>query len=245
MFGISYRVAATSVQPVLPYVAGAVRFNSDRLHTAGVDLSPNADGKLGLMSWWFKRKGGIGATRFIWHSDGGIFQMRSLSTNLINISSNNGLNLLTTTTITDTTTWHHLIASWDRGNGLAHIYVDDVDDITISSNTDAVVDYTRFGHAIGSLESVKANNWDAEVADFYYNNQEFLDLSVVANRRKFLNAAGKPVFLGSDGALPTGSQPRVFFSGEAAVWNAGTNLGSSQNFSMDGAVTAAANSPSS
>lgn len=229
--------------PAGGYFADAVRFNTDRLHTAGADLSPNANGKLGILSFWFKRKGGVGATRFIWHSDGGSYQCRHMDTNQI-ILSGSGFDLRTTTAISDTTTWHHYLAAWDRGNGIAQLFIDDADDANVGANTDEVFDYTRFGHAVGSLESVRANTWDAEVADYYQNWQEFLDMTVVANRRKFRDAAGKPVDLGIDGALPTGTGPRVFFTGDAAVWNAGTNAGTSQDFTMHGGVTDATSSPS-
>ncbi len=232
-----------SGNPANLYVAEAVRFNDDRLHTAGADLTPgNVDSKLGIFSFWFKLFS-TGSTVFIWHSDSGDFQIRRFSDDQIRISGN-GLDLRTTTAITDTTSWHNLVASWDRGNGLAHLYVDGAEDANVVSITDVNIDYTRFGHAVGSLESAKGNTLDAEVADLWLAPNQFLDLSIQGNRERFRDTLGKPVDLGSDGSSPTGTAPLVFFKGDASVWNAGTNSGSAQDFTMDGSVTDATSSPS-
>ncbi len=42
-------------------------------------------------------------------------------------------------------------------------------------------------------------------------NDSYIDFRIEANRRKFLSAAGKPVYLGEHGELPTGTPPRDFF----------------------------------
>lgn len=43
-----------------------------------------------------------------------------------------------------------------------------------------------------------------------------------------------PVDLGSDGSTPTGRQPLIYMRGDAAVWNAGTNLGTLPDFTPNG-----------
>jgi hypothetical protein len=84
---------------------------------------------------------------------------------------------------------------------------------------------------------------DAEVAELYLNTKEFLDLSIEANRRKFISAAGKPADdLGASGEGPTGTNPTVFLSGDTVTWH--TNKGSGGGFTEVGALTDASSSPS-
>jgi hypothetical protein len=64
---------------------------------------------------------------------------------------------------------------------------------------------------------------------------EFLDISVEANRRKFINAAGDPVDLGSDGSTPTSTAPIVYQNGDFT--NFETNQGTGGNFTVTGALT--------
>jgi len=67
-------------------------------------------------------------------------------------------------------------------------------------------------------------------------------LSIEANRRKFIDAIGKPVFLGSDGSLPTGVAPAMFFSGDSTAF--ATNRGTGGPFTLTGSLTNASTSPS-
>jgi len=71
---------------------------------------------------------------------------------------------------------------------------------------------------------------------------EFVDLSIEANRRKFIDAIGKPVDLGVDGSTPTGTAPLIFLSGTTIDWH--TNKGSGGGFTEVGALTTATTSPS-
>lgn len=81
-----------------------------------------------------------------------------------------------------------------------------------------------------------------DVADFWFAPGQFIDFTSLPNRRKFISSAGKPVFLGNDGSLPTGTAPAVFFTGNAT--NFGTNVGSGGVFATTGTITNAATSPS-
>eukprot|EP00951_Prasinocladus_malaysianus_P002741 scaffold19422_cov43-Prasinocladus_malaysianus.AAC.1 len=60
----------------------------------------------------------------------------------------------------------------------------------------------------------------------FYATREFLDMSVEANRRKFVSASGAPVLLGVDGSLPTGNAPDIYLSGDSGNWTSGVNFGS-------------------
>jgi hypothetical protein len=76
----------------------------------------------------------------------------------------------------------------------------------------------------------------------YVNYATHLDLSVEANRRKFISAAGKPVSLGANGSTPTGSQPIIYLANPTATWQ--DNLGAGGNFTENGALADAATNPS-
>jgi hypothetical protein len=59
---------------------------------------------------------------------------------------------------------------------------------------------------------------------------------------KFFSAAGKPVALGADGSTPTGTAPRIFFSGDNSSF--ATNKGTGGSFTLTGSLTNASTSPS-
>ena len=63
-----------------------------------------------------------------------------------------------------------------------------------------------------------------------------------ATLAKFRDATGKPVDLGADGSLPTGTAPAIYLTGDASEF--ATNRGSGGSFSVDaGALTDADNGP--
>lgn len=67
----------------------------------------------------------------------------------------------------------------------------------------------------------------------------YMDLSVDTNRRKFIDISGRPVALGPDGSLPTGSRPALYFTGASSVWH--NNRGSGGGgFTVSGGLTTAA-----
>lgn len=75
-----------------------------------------------------------------------------------------------------------------------------------------------------------ATQWTGDLGNVVFHDSAYLDLTVEANRRKLMDALGKPVDLGADGSTPLGSQPYIYMGnpGTYADWNAGTtlNLGS-------------------
>lgn len=68
-----------------------------------------------------------------------------------------------------------------------------------------------------------------------YFAEEFLDISTAANLAKFYDN-GNPVDLGSNGSIPTGTQPLIFLDKPLANWQ--DNLGSGGNFTEVGELTA-------
>ncbi len=81
-----------------------------------------------------------------------------------------------------------------------------------------------------------------DLSDTWIAPGQFIDFSVEANRRKFIDADGKPVYLGANGELPTGTSPAVFFSGDSSTF--ATNKGTGGTFTLTGSLTNASSSPS-
>lgn len=84
--------------------------------------------------------------------------------------------------------------------------------------------------------------YPASRADTWIGQGQFADQSITANRRKFIDGSGKPVFLGATGQLPTGASPIVFFSGDMATYP--VNKGTGGAFTLTGSLTNASTSPS-
>lgn len=230
------------------YITTGVKFDQDRVESNGSLTGPNmGDGKLFTCSFWFRRPASGTAGRF-YHNQGARLEIRWSSDQIRVVSSGSRIDAQTTTAITDTTSWHHFIISFDlTDTGKRHLYVDGVSDATWTTYVNDNIIFQRTNHAVGSQEGTDLNNLKENLADFWFAPNQYIDLSMAANRLLFRSVAGKPVFLGNNGELPTATGPVIFFQGDAAVWNAGTNKGTAQNFTMEGgsgAVTDSITSPS-
>jgi len=131
-------------------------------------------------------------------------------------------------------TWYHILISFDLSDsGKRHVYLDDSDlstTVTWSIYTDGNLGWGTYSSwDIGSRQDYTNYTFAGCLSEVYLTN-EYLDLSVEANRRKFIDASGKPVNLGSDGSTPTGTQPLLYFNNPAATWN--VNKGSGGAFSF-------------
>ncbi|MEC9346070.1 MAG: hypothetical protein VYB54_07570 [Pseudomonadota bacterium] len=154
------------------------------------------------------------------------------ASNILNIRSNAGIHSLIGA-------WGVLMISLDMSDAnKRHIYLGHTSlGVTATTYTNDTLnlasDYefaTRQG-GVNKLAACAAHLWWADGV--------YTDLSVEANRRKFIDAAGKPISLGNQGQGPTGAQPRVF----APNGDPSTNLGSVGNFTITGALTDCASSP--
>ncbi len=147
-------------------------------------------------------------------------------------------------------TWHHILASWNRGTGAAKIYVDDVDR-TWAINNDANENFpynTWNNIAICSAAQAAyvGAQGDGGLAELYYAPSQFLDLTTTSNRRKFIDSNGKPVFLGTTGEIPTGTAPALFLhldNAESAA-NFASNDSGNGALTVTGTLTTYGSSPS-
>ena len=102
------------------------------------------------------------------------------------------------------------------------------------------IDFTDTDWGVGST-TLGASKLNACLSEFWVSN-EYIDLSVEANRRKFIDSSGKPVDLGSDGSTPTGTAPLIYLPNPSGTFE--NNAGTGGNFTVTGALTACADSPS-
>jgi uncharacterized protein YaiE (UPF0345 family) len=149
-----------------------------------------------------------------------------------------------------TGTWYNLLASWNVGSSLTHLYINDIDRKSVAAGpVDRTVPMTTTQQwSVGSYAPFDGGGLkvDGGVAEVYFAPGQYLDFSVEANRRKFISALSKPVSLGATGSTPTGTAPLIYLhmdDGESAN-NFATNRTSAGNLTVTGALTTRATSPS-
>jgi hypothetical protein len=234
------------------YIAEAVRFDgaNDWLESDAPVLGVNS--KVGIISFWFKHMGGDGDIQMYQENaqgggDGFGMNVRRQTDNTIRIKGGGEgptVIILATTTATFIAdgTWRHFLLAWNTATSTIQLYITDTStSLTVTTMVaDGIIKNDSAEHGIGGR--VGGSFWlNAEIADYYYTTQESLDLSVTANRRKFISAALAPVDLGNNGSTPTGTSPDVFFHGPVSTWH--TNDGTGGGFTVFGTLTAASNNP--
>lgn len=233
------------------YLVGAVDFDGTNDYMLrGAGLTGAADGSQGTISFWFRLDGGDAATQYFLANAADKVFVRRTAGNLINIQagpSTGGalLNISTVATYATSATWRHFLASWNLATaGARFIYVGDVADLTVTTFTNGTIDYTDTNWAIGAT-AAGASKLNGCLAELFFHTT-YLDISVEANRRKFIDAALNPVNLGADGSTPLGAQPLVYqrVADGAAASTFASNLGSGGNFTITGALDVASTSPS-
>lgn len=193
-----------------------------------------------LLSLWVKVLGGLGTTRRLFMKDPGsafpiavnILAGNNFGVSLIDASGSIVLARNGFGSITNDGSYHNLLWSVDTAVANSHyLYLDDVlidgpvTAVNNAANTAAVGNWVLGGRNDGS------QLFNGCMADFFYA-QAYLDLSVTANRRKFISASKQPVNLGADGSIPLGSVPLAYIAGRPSV-----NGGSGGNFTEHGAFS--------
>lgn len=202
-----------------------------------------------LFSAWFYRKGATGVAKSIFAlgSSGGTEPL------VLSIDASNKFNILTRDTVANrvvqwATTptlpppgeWFHLMFSM-ANKGDPQIYINDSAVASTRISNDPLannnISWQAFGQRIGASLALN-QRWNGAMAQFYLKAAQSLDLTVVENRRKFINGSGKPVDVGATGSLPTGSAATILFDNVAASWN--TNKGNGgANFDASGTFVVA------
>lgn len=234
------------------FPVNAVHFDGTNDYlTRGAPLTGAVDGEDILESLWFRADdvGMDGVFSIMSRATGGQIQLTRDNNDKIAVLLQSSAIVLFNTVgdatfnSTTNTGWHHLLVAAQLDvTPVVQLYMDDAPfaHTPLTSPINGNIDFTVADWGIGGTE-VGGNKMLGDLAEVYMA-MEYLDISVEANRRKFIDAAGKPVDLGADGSTPTGTQPIMFFSGDTVGWH--TNLGSGLGFTENGAITDAATSPS-
>lgn len=214
--------------------------SDDYFSASGWDIS---DTIVGIFSVWVKRNADDVLGFIYANSNNRVrFKINADNTVDLKLANSSGTTILDinsgATTITGTG-WHHILISWELDSGpRSWFYIDDVDVESITTGpTQGTVEWTRANNNTGA-SSTPASHFDGCMSEFYRNNDAFFDLDTVSNRRKFIDASGFPVDLGSDGSTPTGGQPQVMMFDDFT-----SNAGSLANPVANGTPVACADAP--
>lgn len=240
------------------YIPLAVTFDGTNDYLKKTSGASCTDSSKFTFSFWARRNAPITQDWiFAIHSVGGPGDDKRLDIRfdgataplLINAKNSSGTELLEvlTSNIGDTD-WHHYMGSFDvTDTGKRHLYVDGISDLaTINIYTSGTIELS--GGA--SPNYIVANQVDlggsalmfnGDMAQFYFESDVYIDLSVAANRAKFISPTGRPVNMGPNGTVPTGSRPDFFLDGALAGW--ATNKGTGGGFTTVGTLTEAATRP--
>lgn len=145
--------------------------------------------------------------------------------------------------------WHHIMFSFDCTGGstrTAQIYVDD-EEVALSASSSGS---NGPAYALGWAEDGSADvlspgiTGQAVAVGELFVTYEKIDISVEANRRKFISAGGAPVDLGSDGTTPTGTRPIIYLTARNGVADTFlTNRGFGGNFTTATGISTTATNP--
>lgn len=239
---------------VAPFTCDAADFDGTNDWMArGGALTGIADGKAGTFACCFRVDGGDGTFRGLYiintTTAAAGFSVFLDSSNRLNVIARNTagtliLNKITTSTYAAGATWYVMEASWDLAATTSHLYVNDAaPTLGTNTNTDDTIDYTKDNVGIAARGD-GATKFSGCLAEVFFHTT-YIDLSVEANRRKFISATGKPVSLGADGSTPLGVQPLVYqrIADGAAASTFATNLGSGGNFTITGTLDVCSTSP--
>jgi len=229
--GTQWRMMGTG-----PYNPNAIQFSDSVLRTDATGIS---DSKQGTLSYWFKfddvTTGDDQLILYLTAAKFGMFLYDFSDKLTIQARNSSGTDILwiAASSFTPATDgWHHFMASWDLSDPDAvqdvscnrcHIYIDGEDTgLDLTKFRDENIDYNpatpRYfigGQNGGSVIEPFAGS----LADIWFMPGTYIDLSVEANRRKFISESGMPMYFGPDGTIPTGEQPAFYLTGATDDWH--------------------------
>jgi hypothetical protein len=146
--------------------------------------------------------------------------------------------------------WHHWRISVDTTQNpmVKQFYLNDIPVIFATSFQDGAPSlpaldlFENIFYMPDWLVTGRTNPPIQDMADVWLGAGQSLDLSIVANRRKFITFDRKPVDLGRQGKTPTGMRPTIFFSGDVDQFP--DNRGTGGAFTLVGSLSDATSSPS-
>lgn len=228
------------------YTADAAIFDgTNDFLSRGGSLTGDEDADELSIVFWIDFTGGDGVLQVIFgQTDNNIVSKQTgnvIRVALVNTAvSAEVLRVDSTSTLLAAAGWTCVMISTKRSTQATHLYFGDtsVKDTPVT-DTAANYKFTAAEYTIGGAVSGPGGNKIAANLFDFWLAQEYIDFSVEANRRKFIDASGMPVDLGADGSTPTGTAPIIFQhldDGEAAA-NFAVNAGSGGGMTVTGTLT--------
>jgi hypothetical protein len=230
--------------------------NTNNVIKKTTNLTGAVAGGIVTGSFWFQTTGRFGSVRnifTIYSAANARFAIMLNTSNVLQITGYNSsatkiLDISGSTAITDSK-WHHAafslnLAASQVASSNPAIYLDEVaETLTVTTFTNDNIDFAPTTTPQSSI------GWDQPAAPpfvgalvNFWLNPTFVDLSVTANRRYFIDATKMPVNMGTTGSGgPTGAAPLIYLSANGATWR--TNQGTGGGFTNGGTSTAAAYGP--
>lgn len=196
----------------------------------GLTFAPKMTGSV-----WLKRLGDLNDLQVIFQSSSGL-RIRFESDNTFSIRApafTGAVVDLRTSAIIDNN-WHHILFSFDSEDiNKKHLYVDDVLDMNVVNFPGVGSPQMNIpGQAMGTSATGGSALLDADISEFWLSQNDYFDLSIQDNRRKFISSDKKPIPLGDNGELPTTQSPLMYMGNPSATYN--INLGTGGDFTFSG-----------
>ncbi len=221
-------------------VCNAVTFNGSSYVHRNAGFTSDADGKKGVISFWMNIQGDDAGQQPIYASSGAFFTVYRLTDGRLRLTARNAagtiiLQMTSANTYTSANGWIFAAFAWDLTVPIGRFYIADQDQLaetgTAAIAVNDTIDYTRTDHIIGFNGSTY---FVGDLAEFFFSDTAYLDISVTSNREKLISSTRYPVELGANGNGPTGAQPRVYLGNAASTFQ--TNIGSGGNFTVVGFI---------
>jgi hypothetical protein len=216
---------------MVPVVPGgnASQYNNSKYESPSDIGVPNT---VGILSAWVKFNNPIGDDEFIISTSAVDFLFRRFSTGEVSFSCTHsggaGVGIrINSGAALSSGVWHHVLMSWDMNTvNSQRVYIDDIHSI----DTDIFINGVTLNYDTGTCclggasQAMPPPNFPfiGCLAELYVNTAAYLNFDVESNRRLFIDAAGKPVDLGTDGSTPTGASPTYYFPDANPLDNRGS-----------------------
>jgi len=248
----------TGMWPYTHGILAAVGYTADAAAFDGVNdnlastsaLSTAADGKEGVLSFWFRinSTAGDGVTNAIMDSSANFFRVQKTTANVLNLANTNSTaggvmyNYTSTGTFTSTDGWVHALIAWSETNGIEARFngstAKEGTRIASTRTADYTIGHWTFGAAVDAT-----NRCYMDFFDVYFNVST--DGGGAGTILSKFYSGGKPVDLSTDGSTVTGTAPIMFLHLDdgGTVTDFATNVGSGSSFAITGTLVTSTSSP--
>lgn len=226
--------------PAFAAIQGDAYFDDFTYLTRGAGLNGAADSKLWTFSCWLRIDSGLGGRLITGQTSvGGAAALTRIVQGGSGNFSMNGYNSAGVeicnlqSSVLPTDVWVHVMGSADMTDtGKRHLYVNGVSDLAIVGvYTNDTIDFTYADWTIGAYGD-GSSSFNGSIAEMWFAPGVYIDLSVAANRQKFISSTLHQVNLGDHGELPTGTPPLVYLGNNSFNWE--QNLGTGGDFEVNG-----------